>query len=42
MVNPEHGFMLILDYMEASDVKNLWNYKAGCFYDQTYQTRTRP
>ena len=32
--------MLILDHMEESQVKNLWNYNLGCFYDQSYQTRT--
>ncbi|MGD9635403.1 MAG: DUF1559 domain-containing protein [Pirellulales bacterium] len=32
--------LLILDYMEESQIKKLWNYDAGCFYDQTYQMRT--
>jgi prepilin-type N-terminal cleavage/methylation domain-containing protein len=34
---------LILDYMEESQVKGLWDIKAGtwgCFYDQSYQCRT--
>ena len=26
--------------MEESQVKNLWDYNAGCFYDQSYKTRT--
>jgi prepilin-type N-terminal cleavage/methylation domain-containing protein len=33
---------LLLDYMEQSQVKKLWDYKrgtAGCFYDQTLQVR---
>jgi prepilin-type N-terminal cleavage/methylation domain-containing protein len=33
---------LILDYMEQSQVRKLWDYKrgvAGCFYDQTLQAR---
>jgi prepilin-type N-terminal cleavage/methylation domain-containing protein len=33
---------LLLDYMEQSQVKKLWDYKrgtAGCFYDQTLQMR---
>ncbi len=32
--------LLILDYMEESAIKNLWDYDAGCFYDQTYEMRT--
>ena len=32
--------MLILDYMEESAVKDLWDFERGCFYDQTLQTRT--
>ena len=32
--------LLILDYMEETQVKKLWDYNAGCFYDQTRQTRT--
>lgn len=34
---------LLLDFMEQSQVKKLWDYKrgtAGCFYDQTLQVRT--
>jgi prepilin-type N-terminal cleavage/methylation domain-containing protein len=31
---------LILDYMEESQVKDLWDYNLGCFYDQKYTTRT--
>jgi prepilin-type N-terminal cleavage/methylation domain-containing protein len=34
---------LILDHMEQAQIKKLWDYKrgaAGCFYDQTLQTRT--
>jgi prepilin-type N-terminal cleavage/methylation domain-containing protein len=34
---------LILDYMEQSQVRGLWNNKAGsygCFYDQSYAART--
>jgi prepilin-type N-terminal cleavage/methylation domain-containing protein/prepilin-type processing-associated H-X9-DG protein len=31
--------MLILDYMEQAQLKNLWDYKKGCFYDQAYTTR---
>jgi prepilin-type N-terminal cleavage/methylation domain-containing protein len=34
---------LILDYMEQAQIRKLWDYKrgsAGCFYDQTLQTRT--
>jgi prepilin-type N-terminal cleavage/methylation domain-containing protein len=33
---------LILDFMEQTQVRKLWDYKrgsAGCFYDQTLQTR---
>jgi prepilin-type N-terminal cleavage/methylation domain-containing protein len=33
---------LILDYMEQSQMRRLWDYKrgvAGCFYDQTLHTR---
>jgi prepilin-type N-terminal cleavage/methylation domain-containing protein/prepilin-type processing-associated H-X9-DG protein len=32
--------MLILDYMEEAQVKDLWDPQLGCFYDQKYQTRT--
>jgi prepilin-type N-terminal cleavage/methylation domain-containing protein len=32
--------MLILDYMEESAIKDLWDYDRGCFYDQEYRTRT--
>jgi prepilin-type N-terminal cleavage/methylation domain-containing protein/prepilin-type processing-associated H-X9-DG protein len=32
--------MLILDYMEGSQIKDLWNKDLGCFYDQRYETRT--
>jgi prepilin-type N-terminal cleavage/methylation domain-containing protein len=35
--------MLILDYMEQSQIKGLWNKQLGnygCFYDQPYRTRT--
>jgi hypothetical protein len=32
--------MLILDYMENSQIKNLWQNELGCFYDQAYETRT--
>lgn len=32
--------MLILDYMEESQVKGLWKNELGCFYDQPYATRT--
>jgi prepilin-type N-terminal cleavage/methylation domain-containing protein len=32
--------MLILDYMEAANVKRLWNRELGCFYDQRLETRT--
>jgi prepilin-type N-terminal cleavage/methylation domain-containing protein len=34
---------LILDYMEESTIKGLWDLKAGtygCFYDQSFQCRT--
>jgi prepilin-type N-terminal cleavage/methylation domain-containing protein len=34
---------LILDYMEESQIKGLWDLKAGtygCFYDQSFQCRT--
>lgn len=31
---------LLLDYMEESQVKDLWDYNLGCFYDQKYETRT--
>ena len=31
---------LILDYLEESQVKGLWDNKLGCFYDQKYETRT--
>jgi prepilin-type N-terminal cleavage/methylation domain-containing protein len=31
---------LILDHMEQSQVKKLWNPLLGCFYDQAYATRT--
>lgn len=32
--------MLILDHMEDSGVKGLWDYDLGCFYDQKHSTRT--
>jgi prepilin-type N-terminal cleavage/methylation domain-containing protein len=32
--------MLLLDYMEQSNLANLWDYKLGCFYDQQLETRT--
>ena len=32
--------MLILDYIEESQVKGLWNADLGCFYDQPLLTRT--
>jgi prepilin-type N-terminal cleavage/methylation domain-containing protein len=32
--------MLILDYMENAQVKDLWQNELGCFYDQAYETRT--
>jgi len=32
--------LLILDYLEESQVKNLWDYELGCFYDQPNQVRT--
>jgi prepilin-type N-terminal cleavage/methylation domain-containing protein len=32
--------MLILDYMEESQIKDLWDFEQGCFYDQDYATRT--
>jgi prepilin-type N-terminal cleavage/methylation domain-containing protein len=32
--------MLILDHMEAANVKKLWNNQLGCFYDQRLETRT--
>ncbi|MBA4105262.1 MAG: hypothetical protein C0485_05855 [Pirellula sp.] len=32
--------MLILDYMEQAQLKKLWDYNLGCFYDQAYATRT--
>jgi prepilin-type N-terminal cleavage/methylation domain-containing protein len=32
--------MLILDHMEQTQVKNLWNFRRGCFYDQELATRT--
>jgi prepilin-type N-terminal cleavage/methylation domain-containing protein len=31
---------LILDFMEQSQVKRLWDPKRGCFYDQTLEART--
>jgi prepilin-type N-terminal cleavage/methylation domain-containing protein len=31
---------LILDHMENAAVKDLWDYEAGCFYDQSYEFRT--
>jgi prepilin-type N-terminal cleavage/methylation domain-containing protein len=31
---------LLLDYMENAQLKGLWDYKKGCFYDQTYAMRT--
>jgi prepilin-type N-terminal cleavage/methylation domain-containing protein len=30
---------LLLDFMEETAVKNLWDYNLGCFYDQPYSTR---
>ncbi len=32
--------MLILDQMEESQIKDLWDSNLGCFYDQAYATRT--
>jgi prepilin-type N-terminal cleavage/methylation domain-containing protein len=32
--------MLILDFMEQSQIKRLWDPQLGCFYDQKYETRT--
>jgi prepilin-type N-terminal cleavage/methylation domain-containing protein len=32
--------MLILDYMEQAQLRRLWDYKLGCFYDQRLETRT--
>lgn len=32
--------MLILDYMEDSQIKDLWDPQLGCYYDQKYETRT--
>jgi prepilin-type N-terminal cleavage/methylation domain-containing protein/prepilin-type processing-associated H-X9-DG protein len=32
--------MLILDYMEGSQIKALWDKDLGCFYDQRLETRT--
>jgi prepilin-type N-terminal cleavage/methylation domain-containing protein len=32
--------MLILDHMEQQQLKKLWDYTRGCFYDQLYSTRT--
>ncbi len=32
--------MLILDQIEESAIKDLWDSELGCFYDQAYQTRT--
>jgi prepilin-type N-terminal cleavage/methylation domain-containing protein len=32
--------MLILDSMENTAVKELWDMELGCFYDQRYETRT--
>jgi prepilin-type N-terminal cleavage/methylation domain-containing protein len=31
---------LILDYMEQTQVKNLWVASKGCFYDQSFECRT--
>jgi prepilin-type N-terminal cleavage/methylation domain-containing protein len=31
---------LILDHMEETQVKGLWNVDLGCFYDQTVEART--
>jgi prepilin-type N-terminal cleavage/methylation domain-containing protein len=31
---------LILDYMENAQLKGLWDYKKGCYYDQSYAMRT--
>lgn len=33
--------LLILDFMEGSAIKDLWDYEAGCFYDQSYEMRTQ-
>lgn len=33
---------LILDHMEQTQLRNLWDYKRGCFYDQLESTRTAP
>ncbi|WP_425267221.1 DUF1559 domain-containing protein [Aeoliella straminimaris] len=32
--------MLVLDYAEQQQVKDLWKNELGCFYDQSLQTRT--
>ena len=32
--------LLILDYLEESQVKSLWRYDVGCFYDQSREMRT--
>jgi prepilin-type N-terminal cleavage/methylation domain-containing protein len=32
--------MLLLDHLEQSGIKKLWDYKKGCFYDQPFATRT--
>lgn len=31
---------LILPYLEEAQVADLWDYRLGCFYDQTYKCRT--
>ncbi|HYO23795.1 MAG TPA: DUF1559 domain-containing protein [Lacipirellulaceae bacterium] len=31
---------LILDHMEQTQTKKLWDLRKGCFYDQSYQART--
>jgi prepilin-type processing-associated H-X9-DG protein len=31
---------LILDHLEETQVKDLWDPQLGCFYDQKYETRT--
>lgn len=32
--------MLILDFMEEAQIKDLWDPQLGCYYDQEYTTRT--
>jgi prepilin-type N-terminal cleavage/methylation domain-containing protein len=31
---------LILDHIEQSGIRRMWDFKKGCFYDQTYEMRT--